>query len=719
MKIAMVLLTAFVLESGCLGAGYEVAVYYFPNYHLNRQNQARYGAGWSEWNLVRSAKPRFAGHQQPKVPLWGYEDEADPAAMEKKIDAAASNGVTAWIFDWYWHNTGPFLERGLEEGFLKARNRGRLKLALMWANHDWIEIFPATSRKERALIYPGAVSRGTFDKAADHVIANYFQQPNYWRVGGKPYFSFYELMTFVKGLGGLQQAKAAMDSFRVKAKAAGLPGIHINAVAWGVKPEGLAKDIAEMVSVLGIDSVTSYCWIHHTPMKSFPSVNYSSYAKLAQTEWPKIAGKFPLQYYPNVSMGWDSTPRTAQDDKWENIGYPYTPVLANNTPAEFEKSLRAVKNYLGGRRPEDRIFTINAWNEWTEGSYLEPDTTNGFGYLEAIRRVFPPGYEDGRPQAPRRMDAEDYGVVLRHGDGPRQCDTLGARDVWVYESGGIYYMHYDAAGPTGWLAALATSKDLVHWEKKGPALELGAPGEEDSKSASYGVTYFDGKTWHMFYLGTPNTSPAPDRVPSFPYLTMKARGASAAGPWVKQKDVIPFRPKPGTYYGVTASPGHIVRHGGEYLQFYSASVVEGTGKARSIKRTLGIARTKDLNGTWTIDPQPIVPLEEQIENSSLYFEPANKTWYLFTNHVGIRNGYEYTDAVWVYWTKDLNKWNAADKAVVLDSSNCKWSKNIIGLPSVLKVGNRLAIFYDGQATDEMSHMRRDAGLAWMNLPLGK
>ncbi len=324
-------------------------------------------------------------------------------------------------------------------------------------------------------------------------------------------------------------------------------------------------------------------------------------------------------------------------------------------------------------------------------------------------------YEDGRPHATQRMDAEDHGVVLRHGDGPRQCDTLGARDVWVYESEGAYYMHYDAAGPQGWLCALATSQDLLHWVKKGTVLELGAPGEEDSKSASYGVTYFDGQTWHMFYMGTPHTSPPPDRVPAFPYLTMKARGASAAGPWTKQRDVVPFRPQPGTYYSATASPGHVVKHQREYLQFFSASTFDpGT---RRTKRTLGIARTRNLDGAWTIDPQPILPLEEQIENTSLYYEPANKTWFLFTNHIGIRKGYEYTDAIWVYWTRNLNRWRTRDKAIVLDASNCKWSPNIIGLPSVVKYGDRLAIFYDGQATGEMSHMRRDVGVAFLKLPL--
>jgi hypothetical protein len=276
-------------------------------------------------------------------------------------------------------------------------------------------------------------------------------------------------------------------------------------------------------------------------------------------------------------------------------------------------------------------------------------------------------------------------------------------------------MHYDAAGPKAWLTALATSGDLIHWEKKGAVLDLGAAGQDDSKSASYGVTFLDGGTWHMFYLGTPNTTPPPDRIPAFPYLTMKAYAKSPAGPWTKQYDVSPWRPTAGSYNSVTASPGYIIRHGGEYLQFYSAATQEP--RTRKIRRTIGLARTKDLNGTWALSTEPLLPLEEQIENTSLYFEPSNKTWFLFTNHVGIRNGREYTDAVWVYWSKDLEKWNSRNKAVVLDTTNCRWTKNVIGLPSVVKVKNRLALFYDGLAEDSLSHMRRDIGLAWIDLPL--
>jgi predicted GH43/DUF377 family glycosyl hydrolase len=342
-------------------------------------------------------------------------------------------------------------------------------------------------------------------------------------------------------------------------------------------------------------------------------------------------------------------------------------------------------------------------------------------------------YLDGRPSAFMRLEAKDQGVVLAHGDGPGQCDYLGARDVWVAEDNGTYYMHYDGAGVQGWLACLATSTDLVHWTKKGPALNLGPKGSMDSASASYGTTYRDGSTWHMYYLGTPNSSPAPDRVPWFPYTTMKAKSASPAGPWVKQPEVTPFKPKHGTYYSDTASPGHIVRHGDEFLMFFAAST------DKPILRTLSIARTKNLDGAWSVDPKPIVPSEEQVENSSLYYEPTNQTWFLFTNHIGISTykdlgmdvtklpaelgnqtgpaAVEYTDSIWVYWTKDLNHWNPADKAVVLDGKNCTWSQVCIGLPSVVKLGDRLAIFYDAPGGRSMSHMRRDIGLAWLDLPL--
>lgn len=323
-------------------------------------------------------------------------------------------------------------------------------------------------------------------------------------------------------------------------------------------------------------------------------------------------------------------------------------------------------------------------------------------------------YLDGRPAATKRIKCTDEGIVLRYGDGPDSCDSYGAREAVLNKQGDKYYLFYDGAGKDGWRACLAESNDLKTWVKKGAILSLGKSGSDDAKSASSPWVIRENGVWHMFYLGTPNTSPAPDRIPAFPYLTMKARSKSLEGPWIKQYDVHPFPVDSNSFFTVTSSPGFIVKDHGEYLQFFSgAKLVNG-----DTKRTLGLAHTKDLNKTWTIAPAPLFPSEEQIENSSLYYDQKTKTWYLFTNHIGItkENG-EYTDAIWVFWSKDIRHWNEQDKAVVLDKENCTWAKGAIGMPAVISVEGRLALLYDGVEGNSTSHMHRNIGLAWIELPI--
>ena len=210
---------------------YTVACYYFPNYHADARNEARYGQGWTEWELVKRAEPRFKGHRQPRVPLWDYTDEADPADMAQKIEAAADHGVDVFIYDWYYYDDGPFLQRGLEEGYLKAPNNDRVKFALMWANHDWIDIHPAKPGCT-PLLYPGKITPETWERMTDYMIRTYFKHPSYWRIDDRPYFSVYELFRLVDSLGGMEKTAQALQQFREKAKAAGLPGLHLNAVCW-------------------------------------------------------------------------------------------------------------------------------------------------------------------------------------------------------------------------------------------------------------------------------------------------------------------------------------------------------------------------------------------------------------------------------------------------------------------------------------------------------
>ena len=71
-----------------------------------------------------------------------------------------------------------------------------------------------------------------------------------------------------------------------------------------------------------------------------------------------------------------------------DFGYPFTNTIGQNTPENFRTALEQTKQRLFGQPVGPRILNINCWNEWTEGSYLEPDTVSGFKYLEAVRDVF-------------------------------------------------------------------------------------------------------------------------------------------------------------------------------------------------------------------------------------------------------------------------------------------------------------------------------------------
>ena len=371
----------------------EVLAYYFPQYHRDPLNDTLHGPGWTEWDLLRAAKPRYPGHAQPKVPAWGEFDESDPAWAAREIDLAANYGITGFIYDWYWYNGKPFLEGGLEQGFLQAPNRERLKFALMWANHDWVHLFPATPDGQRPVLMPGATDRASFDQQVEYLLEHYFHQPNYLTLEGAPYFSIYELGTFIAGMGGLEPAREALEHFRARVKAAGFPDLHLNAVVWGVSvlpSEVKLENTEEVVRSLGFSSLTSYVWVHHYAPNTagFPQGSYRDAAQQNYAVWEEYGPRFGLPYHPNVSMGWDSSPRTQQDAPYAQHGYPWHAVLEGNTPEAFGEALEQAKAFMERSSMAQPILTLNAWNEWTEGSYLLPDTVHGNAYLEQIRRVF-------------------------------------------------------------------------------------------------------------------------------------------------------------------------------------------------------------------------------------------------------------------------------------------------------------------------------------------
>jgi len=158
----------------------EVIAVYYPHWHSYDHGSAWKGDGWTEWEWLKAAAPRFPGHEQPKKSSWACFDESDPKWVAREIDLAADHGITVFLYDWYWYSGVKNMEEALEKGFLRAPNRHRMKFALMWANHDRRDQFCPELGTPRTVWLPSRHSPRDLTRVIDYCIAHYFRQPPRW-----------------------------------------------------------------------------------------------------------------------------------------------------------------------------------------------------------------------------------------------------------------------------------------------------------------------------------------------------------------------------------------------------------------------------------------------------------------------------------------------------------------------------------------------------------
>ncbi len=389
----------------------ETVAVYFPSYHPDPLNERWYGKGWSEWRLMEQARPLFPGHQQPKPCTWGSFDESDPAWMERQIDLAADHGVTSFLFDWYWYSGQKFMHRALEEGFLKSRNRNRLKFFVMWANHTWgvmpacREIFRGhigadgkTLKDGQALTYDKPLleikhTQADLVTVTEYCAEHYFHEPNYHMIDGKPIFSFWRWEELETQLGGVDAVAAGFEAMRAVARRQGFPGLHITVNIANYENDQTLHcwwpQLVERIRKAGGDSVYGYNVARTYGFKSLtdasPLVPYEDVLK-SHEELFRLCENCGLPFHPVATVGCDNSPRwhrgaTLPVD-FRNLHYE--PVVVGNTPELFGECVRLCLESIRRCGGGDRMLFINAWNEWTEGCHLLPDTWYGNGYLEAL-----------------------------------------------------------------------------------------------------------------------------------------------------------------------------------------------------------------------------------------------------------------------------------------------------------------------------------------------
>ncbi len=286
---------------------YDVAAYIWPSYTGDEpRTKMFWPEGMGEWQTVRSAGAKFPGHMWPRKPLWGYQNEADPYVMQMQIEAATDHGVNVFIYDWYWYDNRPFLEQCLNNGFLKAKNRDKMKFYLMWANHDVTSLWDKRISSHPNMIWTGRVDRNQFEYICKRNIEKYFKSEQYYKINGEPVFMIYDLSNLVEGLGGQKETADALNWFKNEVIKAGFPGLHLQLCMWGRQfvdrsgTDGGVKLIdKDAIQGMGFSSITHYQFVHYTDMNR----DYRDILKDVKKEWEYIESTYDIPYYPHESVG--------------------------------------------------------------------------------------------------------------------------------------------------------------------------------------------------------------------------------------------------------------------------------------------------------------------------------------------------------------------------------------------------------------------------------
>ncbi|NUQ01890.1 MAG: glycoside hydrolase family 99-like domain-containing protein, partial [Armatimonadetes bacterium] len=314
-----------------------------------------YFPGWAtgaRWEPIDRVAPQ-------RRPVLGWYDESSPEVVDWQIKWAVEHGVSFFLVDWYWSAGNTNLMHWLE-ALDQARYKNQLQWAVMWANHN----------------APNTHSEADWRKVTQFWIDHYLKQPNYLKVNGKPAVYLWSPHNIRRDLGGSEAVKKLFAMSQEMAQAAGLPGITFVAMN-----EGEGEAAARQLAAETYAGNATYHWWSDAPNRASDSRNYSYelVAERSRPGWEKRRAPLAAQglfYQPTADTGWDARP-------WHG---DKSFVIHDRTPALFERILRDAKAHLD-QHGEDTLI-LGPWNEWGEGSYIEPNLEYGFEMLEAVRRVF-------------------------------------------------------------------------------------------------------------------------------------------------------------------------------------------------------------------------------------------------------------------------------------------------------------------------------------------
>jgi len=357
----------------------RVLAYVYPGWHPIPERDESFYPGFTEWDLVYESRPRFDGHTQPRLPLWGRYDDRDPVAVGRRVQLCADHGIDGLVYGFFWCRGKRVFQDALDLGYLGSPEGQRFPFALMWANRMPRRVLPVR-RADLPVIDPERLVPTDVDDFVEYiryVAERYFTRDNYIRVGGRAYFSIFDSSFFLAEL-GVDGAREAIHRAREMLASASLPAIHLAAI----EPNPVAID---QVKSVGFDSVTNYVLLPNWTGEFLQ--DYRACMDIRRAQWPQIRERSGLPYHPSVTPGWDASPRGADFGPEKPRKYPWWPIVTGEHPAHFRAEVAHAIDYVrtAGLPDDEQLVFIASLNEWGEGHYLEPDEQHGLAWIEAVR----------------------------------------------------------------------------------------------------------------------------------------------------------------------------------------------------------------------------------------------------------------------------------------------------------------------------------------------
>lgn len=348
----------------------KLIAFYLPQYHPTPENDEWWGAGFTDWRSVNTAKPLFKGHVQPKVPAdLGYYDLRLEETRIAQSDIAQRYGIDAFCYWHYWFGNG---KRLLNYPFDEVVKSGKpsISFCLGWANHSWYKKAWGGKGQDQLLIeqeYPGV---------EDYVLhfntmLPAFKDKRYLRHEGKLVFVVYQPLA-------TKEIKTFIETWRKLAKENGLNDFFF------IGKDSYSAHKNDILN-MGFDAIynDNIFGVLHKESKISKAIRYikKEWFKIPMVFQYKDAVKYMLtdeeyceDVVPSIAPNWDHSPRSGATQA----------IFVNTKPKYFEWLVKEACKIANSKKND--LIIVKSWNEWGEGNYLEPDMQYGLGMLEALKK---------------------------------------------------------------------------------------------------------------------------------------------------------------------------------------------------------------------------------------------------------------------------------------------------------------------------------------------